>query len=152
MWQASHGYSWALLWGFAGLCGSGAHPGPVLADGEVAGKWRFPRASRLLLIAWFCLECSEIKEDGSGHGAEAYLYDSGVTGLIKVKERLRCENELPPGIAGCSAHFAWVRGHSQKWRWVGEWKVTCDARVPVFMKEERWQGNGDLCVIADCLE
>lgn len=49
-----------------------------------------------------------------GRGAEVYLYDSGVTGLIKVKERLRCENELPPGIAGCSAHFAWVRGVSQK--------------------------------------
>lgn len=31
-------------------------------------------------------------------GAEAYLYDSGVTGLIKVKERLRCENELPLGL------------------------------------------------------
>lgn len=33
-------------------------------DGEVAGKWRFPRVIRLLLIAWFCLECSEIKKDG----------------------------------------------------------------------------------------
>lgn len=61
---------------------------------EVAGEWRFPwDSSRILRVAWFVLENSASREDGSER--EANLYDSGDLGLRKVGSQVARELRSP---------------------------------------------------------